>query len=301
MQTLIGITGTTSVGKSAVAVHLAKRLHTEIVSADSMQIYKGMDIGTAKISVADMQGVTHHMLDIVVPNEEYSSFLYREQAADIINKIDGIPIVVGGTGFYFESLVYPPEFGNATSDRRNELLDIYEQHGIDVLQRMLKKIDSDAFEKVDINNYKRVIRAIEIAEGGGSITNGNTRKNPRYNLILFVLQRNRQELYKQIDARVDKMINDGLVDEVRTLVSTYGVCDTPAFEAIGYKEIIRYLSGDCSLTEAISQIKLHTRHYAKRQISYYKRMDVAAYIDVDGQTVENVSDCIVENLKKHKN
>lgn len=301
MRTLVGITGTTSVGKSAAAVLLAKRLHTEIVSADSMQIYKGMDIGTAKISSAEMRGVPHHMLDVALPNEEYSSFLYRQQAAEVINKIKGVPIVAGGTGFYFDSLVYPPEYGSANSERRRELLEIYERQGVGALQKILEKADAKAFERVDIHNYKRVIRAIEIAESGGSISRGSTRKNPQYDLKLFVLQRNRQELYRQIDARVDKMIADGLVDEVKKLVGVYGMkCNTPAFQAIGYKEIIRYLSGEWDLPQAIEQIKLNTRHYAKRQISYYKHMDVTAYIDVDGLTAEDVSNRIAEELKNAK-
>ena len=296
MKTIVGITGTTSVGKSAVAVKLARMLNSEIISADSMQIYKGMDIGTAKISQDEMQEITHHMIDVVEPTCNYSSFLYQRDASAIIERLDCLPIVVGGTGFYFDSLVYPPEFGNVDEKRRAELQQILQSNGIETLQELLKNLDADTYEQIDLNNPKRVIRAIEIAESGSKLAHGVGKINPKYNLILFVLQRERAELNKQIDERVDKMFEKGLVAEVRNLVEKYGYLDTSAFSAIGYKEVISYLQGNCSEAAAIEQIKLNTRHYAKRQVTYFKKMNVTEFISVDGKKTDDIANYIYNQL-----
>ena len=296
MKTIVGITGTTAVGKSEVAVNLAKLLNSEIVSADSMQIYKGMDIGTAKISSEEMRGIPHHMIDIVEPNCNYSSFLYQQEASAIINAMDCLPIVVGGTGFYFDSLLYPPEFGTADEARRTELQQILQDVGLAALQNMLKQLDKDAYDTIDLSNPKRVIRAIEIAENGEKLTQGVGKTNPKYNLILYVLQRERSNLYKEIDKRVDKMLQLGLVEEVEALVAKYGYIDTSAFSAIGYKEVIDYLKGNTSLADAVAQIKINTRHYAKRQITYFKKMNVAEFISVDGKTSEDIAAHIRDQL-----
>lgn len=296
MKTVVGITGTTSVGKSAVGIELAKLCGGEIISADSMQIYRGMDIGTAKVTPDEMQGVKHYMLNIVEPNQDYSAYMYQLQASQIIDSIDCLPIMVGGTGFYFDSLLYPPEFGGGNADRRKELLDILDQQGLQALQRILKQIDKESYGKIDICNPKRVVRAIEIAESGGNICKGVGRANPKYELKLFVLERPRDSLYGQIDLRVVKMISDGLVEEVKNLILQYGICKTPAFEAIGYKEIIEYLNGAISLDEAIAKIKLNTRHYAKRQISYFKRMNVLEFINVQDKSAKEIADYIYRKI-----
>lgn len=297
MRTLVGITGTTSVGKSAVGVILAQKLGSEVVSADSMQIYKGMDIGTAKITSSEMSGIAHHMLDVIEPNRNYSSFLYQQSASKIIDNMDATPIVVGGTGFYFDSLIYPPEFGCIDNDRRNELKQLFDEQGLEPLRQMLKKLDVDTYNRIDLNNPKRVLRAVEIAESGDKRSQGVGRNaKPRYDLKLFVLERSRDSLYGQIDLRVDKMIEAGLVDEVRALVDRYGVCDTSAFQAIGYKEIIEYLNGIITLDEAIAKIKLNTRHYAKRQITYFKKMNVVEHIDVEGKSAIETAAHIKEHL-----
>lgn len=298
MKTVLGITGTTSVGKSATAVELAKLLNTAVISADSMQIYRGMNVGTAKITPSEMKGVAHYMLDIAEPCDEFSSFLYSRQAAEIIDSMTTTPIVVGGTGFYFDSLVYPPEFGEGDPARRKELLEIYEREGIEPLRQILSELDGDAYAQIDNFNYKRVIRAIEIAEKGESVTRGSNRQNPRYNLILYVIQRDREGLYAKIDERVDKMVQNGLVEEVKGLIDKYGYCKTSAFEAIGYKEIIEYLKGNCTLEQAVCQIKTNTRRYAKRQISYYKRMNAVEYIDADGKTPLQIANYIYEKVQK---
>ncbi len=295
MKTIVGITGTTSVGKSAVAVQLAKHLGSEIVSADSMQIYRGMNIGTAKITPAEMQGVVHHMLDVAEPNEPYSAFLYQQQASQIIDGLH-LPVIVGGTGFYFDSLLYPPEYGNASEGTRERLLETYRNEGLEALKSLLWSLDKDAYEQIDVNNVKRVIRAIEIAQSGNSRAKGTGKSRPRYNMILFVLERNREDLYRQIDARVDKMVQDGLVDEVKNLVDTYGICDTPAFCAIGYKEMIDHLQGNVTFEQAVAQIKINTRHYAKRQTTYFKKMN-ATHISVENKSIAQITELLLEELK----
>ena len=301
MKTFVGITGTTSVGKSAVAIHLAKLMNTEIISADSMQIYKGMDIGTAKIRSSEMQGITHHMIDVIEPNCNYSSYLYQRDASAIIDQMNSIPIVVGGTGFYFDSLLYPPEFGNSTQERRYELQQILDTEGLYALQEMLKNLDKQTYNEIDLNNPTRVIRAIEIAESGTLKSHGVGKKNPKYDMILFILERDREELYAQIDSRVEQMIEQGLVAEVQNLVQKYGYCDTTAFSAIGYKEIIEHLQNKISLHEAIAKIKLNTRHYAKRQITYYKKMDVTEYINVKDKRDFEIASYIFDKVKKLTN
>lgn len=298
MRTLIGVIGTTAVGKSDVAVKLAQMLDTSVISADSMQIYRYMDIGTAKITAEQMCGVPHYMLDVVDPNEQFSSFMYQEMASKIIDEMNTTPILVGGTGFYFDSLLYPPEFGNATAERRAQLNNMLERDGLPALTEMLRKLDEPTYMQIDLSNPKRVVRAIEIAESGVKKSQGSGRFAPRYKLRLFVLQRNRDELYKQIDARVDGMINAGLVQEVRRIVDKFGICDTPAYEAIGYKEVIEYLTGNTTLENAIAKIKLNTRHYAKRQISYFKRMQVEQSIDVDNVGAEAVARQIFDICNK---
>ena len=300
MKTFVGITGTTSVGKSAVAIHLAKLMNTEVISADSMQIYKGMDIGTAKLRTFEMQGIKHHMIDIVEPNCNYSAFLYQRDASSINEKINCVPIVVGGTGFYFDSLIYPPEFGKSVPERRAELQEILKHEGLTVLQEMLKKIDIQTYNTTDLCNPTRVIRAIEIAECGKLKSQGMGRKNPHYNMILYVLARDRNQLYAKIDERVDEMIEQGLVNEVQNLVDKYGYCDTPAFAAIGYKEIVEYLQNKVTLQEAIEKIKINTRHYAKRQITYYKKMNVTEVIDVEGRNSAEIASHIYAQLKKQQ-
>lgn len=297
MKTFIGITGTTSVGKSAVAVELAKMLNTEIVSADSMQIYKDMDIGTAKISDEEKDGIKHHMLDVIEPCENYSSFLYQQTASQIIDKMTTLPIVVGGTGFYFDSLVYPPEFGGYNESRRLQLQAIAECNGIAALQHLLYELDEDTYNCIDLNNKKRLIRAIEIADSGTKKSQGAGRVNPRYNCKLFVLERNRENLYKQIDKRVDGMIAEGLINEVSDIIAKYGICKTSAFSAIGYKEIIEFLQGNFSIIDAINKIKLNTRHYAKRQITYFKRMNITERIEVENKSATEIAEYIYDKIK----
>jgi len=296
MKSFVGITGTTCVGKSAVAVELAKILQCDVISADSMQIYVGMDIGTAKVTQAEMDGVKHHMLDVIEPNCDFSSFEYAEMAGKIIQNLPKAPILVGGTGFYFDSLVYPPEFSGGNKQRRLELQQMLAENGLEHMVDYLRQLDEETCSVIDVKNPVRVIRAIEIAESGQKQSQGTNKNNPQYDAKIFVLERDRQSLYQMIDLRVDKMVQGGLVDEVKGLVEKYGICQNSAFQAIGYKEIIQYLQGNCTLEEAIDLIKINTRHYAKRQISYFKRMNIAKYINVEGKTAKQIAQEIADFL-----
>ncbi len=299
MKTFIGITGTTCVGKSQVAVQLARMLDTHVISADSMQIYKDMNIGTAKITTEEMQGVTHHMLDVVHPNDEFSAFLYQQQASQIINNLPSIPIVAGGTGLYIQSLIYPPEFGNATNNLRLELQEILQQQGLGALQEILKNLDIDSYNTIDICNPVRVIRAIEIAKSGSLRSKGKGNTNPQFNCLLFVLETDRAKLYEKINQRVDVMMQKGLLQEVEKMIENYGICKTSAFNAIGYKELINFLQGNCLLEEAVQQIKINSRHYAKRQITYFKKMNVCEFVNVDGLQPIDVAKRIYSQILQH--
>lgn len=294
----VGIAGTTCVGKSAVAVQLAKKLNTFVISADSMQIYKGMDVGTAKVTAEEMQGVPHFMLDVVEPNQDFSAFQYAEQVKQLIYNATKPPILCGGTGFYFDSLLYPSEFSVVSEQRRKELKEILEQpDGISKMVAYLSEIDPKAVDVIDVNNPKRVLRAVEIAENGQSICDGlGKNRQPLFDAKIFVLQRSREDLYKQIDIRVDAMVQNGLIEEVKRLVDRYGICETTAFAAIGYKEILPYLQGQTTVEQAVDAIKLNTRHYAKRQISYFKRLPFARFVEVDGKTIEQVAEMIFAEL-----
>ena len=293
----IGITGTTCVGKSRTAVVLAKLLNKEVVSADSMQIYRGMNVGTAKITAEAAAGVPHRLIDVVNPDEEFSAYQWAQAAKKYL---DSQPLVVGGTGFYFSALLFPPEFGGA-GETRQLLKEQLKQHGVESLAKKLKEIDEQAYNLIDVKNSVRVLRALEIALEGRSLAEGSGKnRQPQYKAPIFVLQRDRQTLYQMIDRRVDQMMQAGLLAEVERLVGSYGVLDTPAFSAIGYKELIEYLQGKCDLTQAVEQIKQNTRRYAKRQITYFKRLPNSIYVDVDSLTAEQTAYVIADTLKKEK-
>ncbi|HIU90620.1 MAG TPA: tRNA (adenosine(37)-N6)-dimethylallyltransferase MiaA [Candidatus Fimimonas merdipullorum] len=297
MMHFIGITGTTCVGKSRTAVVLAKLLNKEVVSADSMQIYRGMNVGTAKITAEEAEGVPHRLIDVVNPDEEFSAYQWAQAAKKYLNSQ---PLVVGGTGFYFSALLFPPEFGGA-GETRQLLKAQLKQHGVESLAKKLKEIDEQAYNLIDVKNPVRVLRALEIALEGRSLAEGTGKsRQPQYKAPIFVLQRDRQTLYHMIDRRVDQMMHAGLLAEVEKLVSRYGVLDTPAFSAIGYKELIEYLRGKCDLTQAVEQIKQNTRRYAKRQITYFKRLPDVRYVDVDSLTAEQTAYVIADTLKKEK-
>ena len=277
---ILGILGPTGVGKSATAVEVAKRLNLEILSADSMQVYKDMNIGTAKVTKEEMQGIPHHMIDVVTPDVDFSAQDYCDGAVRSVAHLENV-VMAGGTGFYFDCLIYPLDFagGEQTAEIRRELQTIYRQFGREKLWQMLSEMDYETFETIDRNNIKRVIRALEIAMSGQKKSQGQGKRKCAFDHKLYVLTADRQFLYENSDRRVDKMVRDGLVDEVAGILRKYNCRNSTSMQAIGYKEIVSFLDGKCSLSEAIERLKINTRHYIKRQITYFKRLD-AQWIDV---------------------
>ena len=278
---LVVITGPTASGKTALGVALAQRLGGEVVSADSMQIYRGMDIGTAKPTPEEMQGVPHHMIDIADPTENYSVSRYAKEAAACVDDIlarGKLPIVVGGTGLYIDSLIAGRTFADGTADTalRQELSERYDEIGGEGLLGELRKVDPERAAKLHPADKKRIVRAMEVyILTGKTITQHNLETKavpPRYRPVWLGLDyTDRAVLYRRIDLRVDKMLEDGLLDEIRALLALGVSPKTTAMQAIGYKEFFGYLSGACSLDEAAALCKQRSRNYAKRQLTWFRR------------------------------
>lgn len=277
---LIILTGPTAVGKTDLSVQLAKKINGEIISADSMQVYKHMDIGSAKITKEEMDGVKHYLIDEFEPFDEFNVVIFKEYAKKYIEEIykrGQVPILTGGTGFYLQAVLYDIDFTENESDNkiRKSLEKFYEENGVDALFEKLKAVDYESSLAIHKNNVKRVIRAIEFYEmTGEKISEHNEREKQKespYNFCYFVLDDDRENLYKRIDKRVDIMIEKGLVDEVKKLVDMGCTKDMVSMQGLGYKEIIDYLNGNCTLEEAVYIIKRDTRHFAKRQLTWFKR------------------------------
>ena len=277
---IVVLTGPTAVGKTELSIQLAKAIGGEIISADSMQVYKYIDVGSAKITPEEMDGVRHYLVDELEPFDEFHVVKFQEYAKIYLNEIYAhgkIPIIAGGTGFYIQALLNDIDFTEQESDSayRKELEALAEEHGNQYLHDRLKEVDPESAEAIHPNNRKRVIRALEFyQETGGKISEHNAKEQMRtspYNFAYFVLNDERSHLYKRIDARVDKMIEDGLEAEVRRLKEMGCTKDMVAMQGIGYKEMLAYLDGDYSLEEAVYIIKRETRHFAKRQITWFKR------------------------------
>ncbi len=279
MKPLVILTGPTAVGKTELSIKLAKLLNSEIISADSMQVYKGMDIGTAKITEDEMQGVAHHLIDIITPFEEWdvSSFkTYSQKALDDIVMREKIPLVTGGTGFYIQALIKDVDFSHEdNSDVRNELEREYELKGADYLHEKLKEVDPVSAEIIHKNNVKRVIRALEFFKlNGYPISDHNKTQSENqspYNFSYFVLTDERDKLYERINKRVDIMLENGLVDEVKRLKESGLDRSYVSMQGLGYKEILDYLDGKLTLEEAVYILKRDTRHFAKRQLTWFRR------------------------------
>lgn len=277
---IVVLTGPTAVGKTELSIQLAKAIGGEIISADSMQVYKYMDVGSAKITPEEMDGVRHYLVDELEPFDEFHVVKFQEYAKKYLNEIYAhgkIPIIAGGTGFYIQALLNDIDFTEQESDSayRKELEALAEEHGNQYLHDRLKEVDPESAEAIHPNNRKRVIRALEFfQETGGKISEHNAKEQMRtspYNFAYFVLNDERSHLYKRIDARVDKMIEDGLEAEVRRLKEMGCTKDMVAMQGIGYKEMLSYLDSSYSLEEAVYIIKRETRHFAKRQITWFKR------------------------------
>jgi len=300
------VAGATATGKSDVAAALALRLGGEVISADSMQVYRKMDIGTAKPTVAEMRGVPHHLIDALWPDEPYSAAIFQDMAracaADIAAR-GKIPIVCGGTGFYINALLYGTDFTETVTDEalRAELADFAAAHGQEALHTRLRGVDPDAADAIHANNVRRVIRALEYhAQTGRRISEHNTEQRTQraqtadYDAEMFILTRDRAALYDRIDRRVDNMLAQGLVDEVCGLVADGYTPGLPSMRGLGYKEIIRYLDGEYTLEEAVRILKRDTRHFAKRQCTWFAHQaDAAARFVCAGESVEETGEQIM--------
>lgn len=280
MNKLIILTGPTAAGKTKLSIALAHAINGEIISADSMQVYRHMDIGSAKIHPEEMQGIKHHLVDILEPSEDFNIVLFQRYAKHAMTEIyekGKIPILVGGTGFYIQSVLYDIDFCESDTNTalRAELEIIAEQKGTAYLHNMLKECDEKAAEEIHENNVKRVIRAIEFfRQTGKKISEHNEterQKQSPYDARYFVLTDERQKLYENIDRRVDIMIENGLVKEVQKLLDMGCKRDFTSMQGLGYKEIISYLEGEITLDEAVYIIKRDTRHFAKRQLTWFRR------------------------------
>ena len=285
---LIILTGPTAVGKTKASIGLAKAIGGEIISADSMQVYKKMDIGSAKIRDDEMEGVNHYLIDVLDPAEEFNVVLFQKMAKQAMEEIYAnghIPIVVGGTGFYIQALLYNIDFTQENEDNhiRTELETIAKEQGADYLHQMLQEIDVRSAETIHANNVKRVVRAIEYyRQTGKPISEHNEKERQKespYTFAYFVLMDERQKLYDRIEKRIDVMVEEGLLDEVKALYEEGYTRDMVSMQGLGYKEILDYLDGKMTLEEAIYVLKRDTRHFAKRQITWFKREKDVCWID----------------------
>ena len=298
MDKIILIAGPTGVGKTAASVSVAKKIGGEIISADSMQIYRKMDIGTAKIMPDEMKGIPHHLIDIVEPYDEFSVKDFDDMSKTAIKEISGrsnIPVIAGGTGLYINAIVYDMDYNKVTTDSefRNELWKYYEEKGTEELYNILLKHDPET--KIEKQNIKRVIRAIEIIKNNGEFRQfSNMKKNSMYDIRMYVLYRERSKLYEIINSRVDHMVKSGLVDEVRSLLNDGLDKSCQSMKAIGYRQIISYLEGEYDLNTAIELIKRDSRRYAKRQLTWFRRYEDAVWINVDSINTEQISDFIIK-------
>ena len=292
-------------GKSKLAIELAKKINGEIICADSMQIYKDMNIGTAKVTTEEMQGIKHYMLDIISPDERYSVSDYKVQAEKCIEEIlnkGKVPIIVGGTGLYINSLIYGIEFQNEKYDEeyRKALEDMAQKEGLEVLYEKAKLIDPTAMEKISKNDKKRIIRVLEIYHKTGKTKTQqeieSRKKEVKYNYHMFAINMDRDILYERINKRVDLMINEGLIEEVKSILAKYSQFPT-AMQGLGYKEVVEFLQGNIIKKEMEEKIKLETRHYAKRQLTWFRKNKETIWLDGQEDLEENIK-IIIENYKK---
>ena len=306
-EPLVILTGPTAVGKTKLSIELAKQINGEIISADSMQVYRRMNIGTAKITEVEKEGIPHHLIDILEPWEDFNVVAfqsYAKQAVQTIRDRGKIPIVVGGTGFYIQALLYGIDFteNESNTELRNRLETESEKDGGISLHRYLMQIDPAAAKAIHPNNRKRVIRAVEYYELTGqriSEHNEEQRQNePVYNSAYFVLTMNRDELYQRIDMRVDQMLQEGLISEVEALLAEGCKEDMLSMQGLGYKEIIRYLNHELSLEEAVYILKRDTRHFAKRQLTWFRREREVIWLDKDAEKGDLLELCLSELKQK---
>ena len=287
---LVVICGPTATGKSDIAVRIAERMDGEIVSADSMLVYRGMDIGTAKPSAAQMRGIRHHLIDIVEPDQEYNAALFQEQARSVIADIfdrNKLPLLVGGTGLYIRAVIDDYDFGSACSSDyfRKELQAEATEHGSALLHKQLYEVDPGTASRLHPNDTRRIIRALEVYKFTGTPISSfhkiDRHDNPIYNLLMFGLILEREKLYKIIEQRVDNMLQAGLVEEVGRLLDRGFSPDLSSMRGLGYKEIAEYLTGGVSLDQAVEILKRNTRRFAKRQMTWFRRDERIHWLNPD--------------------
>ena len=310
-QPLIILTGPTASGKTALSVALAKRIGGEIISADSMQVYRHMDVGSAKVTKEEMDGIPHYLIDVLDPEEAFNVVVFQDMAKKAMKRIrenGHIPIVAGGTGFYIQALLYDIDFTENDGDMeyRHRLEALAEKEGPPVLHKMLMERDPDSAEAIHENNVKRVIRALEFYEKTGekiSAHNAAEReKTSPYNFAYYVLNMDRGRLYSRIDRRVDEMLENGLVDEVERLKAMGCTRDLVSMQGLGYKEILDCLSGETSLEEAVYILKRDTRHFAKRQLTWFKRERDVTWVDQERFSFDRdqILEWMIRDLKERK-
>lgn len=303
------LSGPTAVGKTDISINLAKRLNGEIISADSMQIYKHMDIGSAKICQQEMKGIKHHLIDFVDPKESFSVSEFSAMSKLLIDDIikrGKLPMIVGGTGLYIDSLIFNYNFANSSKDYeyREYLRTLAVEKGDDYVYNLLKDVDMDSYEKLHVKDLKRVIRALEVYK-----TTGKTIKEVNdeidiydipYNISYFVLNMDRKELYKRIDDRVDIMLKEGLLEEVKSLLDMGLDENMQSMKGIGYKELILHLKGDISYDDAVYRIKKGSRNYAKRQLTWFRKDKRVQWIDKDSfKTEEEIVEFMYNSHLNH--
>ena len=313
-EPLIILTGPTAVGKTALSLSLAERVNGEIISADSMQVYRGMDIGSAKIMPEEQKGIPHHLIDVLDPDEEFHVVRFVQMAKEAMEDIRSrgkVPILTGGTGFYIQAMLYDIDFkeNDEKNPVREELEQLAEKLGENapqVLHQKLQEVDPEAAAQIHANNIKRVIRAIEyFKQTGEKISQHNEemhQKDSPYNFLYYVLTRDRKVLYERIDRRVDIMMENGLVDEVKKLKDMGCHRGQTSMQGLGYKEILDYLDGGCTLEEAVYILKRDTRHFAKRQITWFKRERQVEWFDKQdfGYDAQVILDAMLASLREKK-
>lgn len=307
MYPLVILVGPTAVGKTAASIGLAKALNGEIISGDSMQIFRGLDIGTAKITPAEMQGVPHHMIDIKEPWETFSVAEFRDRAdaaiADICSR-GKLPILVGGTGFYVNSILYEYHFGEADTDPdyRAELQQLLDDGGVDALWALLEEKDPKSGQQLHRNDTKRVMRALEVLHVTGipASERQNTldRQNKRYNAVYLALDLPREILYDRINRRVDQMMEQGLEQEVRNALAAGVPQDALAMNSLGYKQMIQYFNGEITLDKAVELIKRDTRHFAKRQLTWFRHDPNIQWVSKLDKTDEQIREELLQHIRQ---
>lgn len=306
-QPLIILAGPTAVGKTAASIGLAKAVHGEIISGDSMQIFRGLDIGTAKITAEEMEGVPHHLIDIKEPWESFSTAEFKERADALIAQIcqrGNVPMIVGGTGFYINGVLYEYHFGEAIHDAsyRQELLRYQEQYGNEALWKLLQERDPQSAQRLHPNDEKRVMRALEVLHVTGIPASQRQeqvdRQDMRYRAVYFGLSLPRDILYDRINRRVDMMMAQGLEQEVRNALAAGVPKDAQSMTSLGYRQMIQYLDGALSLDKAVELIKRDTRHFAKRQLTWFRHDPNIQWVEKQNKTEDEITEELVQRVRR---